>query len=72
MTELRHCIATRWYAQYVMNQPLNELLGDIFTGQVPLREFTRCQKFIEGDGLGGEWNRLVLTEGHAEDTSWLT
>jgi len=71
VTELSHCVAACRYAQDVVNKALNELLSNIFAGQVAFWEFSRCQEFVEGDGLGGKWNRLLLTRGHAEDTPWL-
>ena len=71
MAQLGHRIAASRDAQNVMHQSFDELLGDIFTGQVPFWEFSCCQELIEGNGLGGKGNRLVLTKGHAEGTPWL-
>ena len=71
MAQLGHRIAACRDAQNVMHQSFDELLGDIFAGEIPLREFSCRQELIEGNGLGGKRNRLVLTKGHAEGTPWL-
>jgi hypothetical protein len=71
VAELSHSIAACRHAQDIVNQALNKLLSEIFAGQIAFRELSRCQKFVEGDGLCGKRNQLILTRGHAEGTPLL-
>ncbi len=68
MAQLSHGIAANWNTQNIMYQALDELLSEIFAGEVAFREFSRSQKFVEGYGLRRKWDRLLLTRGHADST----
>ena len=69
MAELRHRIAAGRNAQNIVDQPLDELLGNVFAGQISFGEFSGCQKLVEGNGLRGKWNGQLWTRGHAGATS---
>ena len=51
-----------------MNQALDELLSDIFTGEIAIRELSGREEFAEGDGLRGKWEVLLWCDGHAQST----
>ena len=40
LAELRHRVATGWNTENIMNESFNELLGDVFATQVPIRKFS--------------------------------
>ena len=68
VAQLSHGVAAGWNTQNIMYQALDELLSEIFAGEVAFREFSRSQKFVEGYGLRSKWDRLLLTRGHADST----
>lgn len=68
MTQLSHRIVACRDAENIVNQAFHELLGDIFTREIAVRQFARCKEFVKGDSLRGKWNRRRLTGGHAEGT----
>lgn len=55
-----------------MNKPLHKLLCEIFAGQISFGKFPCGEEFGERNGLGGKWDGLVFTSGHATGTPWLT
>ena len=72
LAQLRHGIAAGWDAEDIMHKALDELLSHILAGKITIWEFSRSQKFIKRYRLRGEWDRRLLTGGHADDTSaWM-
>lgn len=57
MTQLRHRVTTGRDAEDIVNESFNELLAKILGGNVLLRNFPRCQQFIEWNCLRGKGNR---------------
>ena len=57
MTQLRHRVTTCRDTEDIVNESFNELLAKILSGNVLLRDFPRCQQFIEWNCLRGKGNR---------------
>lgn len=57
MTQLRHRVTTCRDAEDIVNESFNELLAKILGCNVLLRNFPRCQQFIEWNCLRGKGNR---------------
>jgi hypothetical protein len=68
MAQLRHCIATGWDTENIVDKTFHELLGDIFADKIAFREFSRSEQLIERDSLRCKRNRLLLMGVHAGDT----
>ncbi len=57
MAQLCHGVTASRDTEDIVNEPFNELLAKILGGNVLLRDFPRCQKFIEWNCLRGKGNR---------------
>ena len=68
MTQLSHGITAGWDTEDIVHKALDELLSEILTGEVALREFPRSQKLVEGYGLRSKWDCWLLARGHADGT----
>jgi hypothetical protein len=65
LAKLGHGIAARGNTQNIVDKALNELLGNIFTAEIAIRELPGGEKFVEGDGLCSKGDRLLLFVSHA-------
>ena len=69
LAQLSHGIAACRDTEDIMHESFDELLSYILAGKIAIREFSRSQKFFKRYGLRSEWDRRLLTGGHADDTS---
>lgn len=67
--QLSHGITAGRDAENVMHEALDELLSQVLAGEVALWELARCEKLVEGYGLGSKWEGLLLMRSHADITS---
>jgi len=67
MAQLSHGVTAGWDTEDIVHKALDELLSEILTGEVALREFPRSQKLVEGYGLRSKWDCWLLARGHAKD-----
>jgi hypothetical protein len=65
LTEFTHGIASRWDTENIVNKPFNELLADIFTGEISIGELARSEKLLEGNSLSCKGDHFLLFDGHA-------
>jgi|GEM_PF-1529905 len=56
LAQLSHGITTGRNAENIVHKAFNELLSDIFTIQIAIREFTGSEKLIKWDRLCSKWN----------------
>jgi len=68
LTEFTHGIAPRWDTQNIVNKPFNELLGDIFTGEISIGKLACSEELLEGNSLSCKGDHFLLFDGHAEVT----
>ena len=68
MAQLGHGIAACRHAEHIMHETLHELLCHVLAGKVTVRQLSRSQQLVEGNGLRSKWDWLLLTRGHAEGT----
>jgi len=68
MAQLSHGVTAGRDTEDIVYEALDELLSKIFACEIALWEFSCSKKFVEGYGLRGEWNRWLLTRGHADST----
>jgi len=66
LAQLGHGVAAGGDTEDIVHEALDELLREILTAEVALREFSCGEKFVEGDGLGRKWDGGWLTSGHAD------
>jgi hypothetical protein len=66
LAQLGHGVAAGWDTEDIVHEALDELLREILTAEVALREFSCGEKLVEGDGLGRKWDGGLLTSGHAD------
>jgi hypothetical protein len=65
LAQLSHRITAGGNAENIMHQALDELLSDIFTIQIAIREFTGSEKLLKWNGLRSKGDRLLLVRCHA-------
>jgi len=63
---LGHGVAAGGDTEDIVHEALDELLREILTAEVALREFSCGEKFVEGDGLGPQMGLRVADERHAD------
>ena len=68
LTQLSHGVTAGWDTKDIVHKALDELLSEILTGEVALREFPRSQKLVERYGLRSKWDCWLLARGHADGT----
>lgn len=68
LAQFTHCVAAGGDAENVVNETLNELLSDIFAGEVPVGKLAGRKEFTEWNGLSGKWETLLWFGCHAEST----
>jgi hypothetical protein len=66
LAQLSHGITAGGNAENIMYKTLDELLSDIFTIQIAIREFTGSEKLIEWNSLRSKGDRLLLMRCHAD------
>jgi len=54
LSQVGHCEAAGWDAQYIVDQSFHKLFSDVIAGDEALRQFAGLQKLVERHGLGGK------------------